>query len=73
MPEDPETDQVGSEIRVTSDPLIYETIFNIVQDAQAAGSVVQLITIWPPSSSTDPGGGTADIKSCNPKDTICPK
>lgn len=30
---------------------LHETIFKIVQEAQAAGSVIQIITIWPPAAS----------------------
>jgi hypothetical protein len=44
---------------------LYDTILRIVQDAQAAGSVVQIITIWPPGS----GEGAAPqvmFASCDP-------
>ncbi len=59
---------------------LHETIFKIVQDAQAAGSVIQIITIWPPASADGktapempPGCSPIDQPDCSPislKDTV---
>lgn len=49
---------------------VYEFLHNIVQDAQATGAIVNIITIIPnetPSDDFDEG-----IK-CKPKATTCPK
>lgn len=54
-----------------ADPKLLELIYNIVQDAQASGSVVQIITIWPTSSPL--GDGESMPKGCKPKDERCPK
>lgn len=55
-----------------SDPKLYELIFNLVQEAQAAGSVVQIITIWPATEEgKSPGPGPRPTK-CAPTGA-CPK
>jgi hypothetical protein len=59
-------------IQVITDPLLYETLFNIVQEAQAAGSVVQVITIWPSASDGLLGGGAIKPMDCAPSGA-CPK
>ena len=72
------TDESGSEnpnpeVIIISDPKLYETLFNIVQDAQAAGSVVQIITIWPASSDGGPlAAQMARMTDCKPSGQ-CPK
>lgn len=38
-------------IRVIADPRYYEALLQIVQDAQASGSVVQIVTIFPSAST----------------------
>ncbi len=60
------------EIRVITDQRLYETIFNIVQEAQAAGSVVQIITIWPSVGDGVLGGGPIKPMDCKPSGA-CPK
>ncbi len=50
---------------------IQEHLYNIVQDAQALGSVVQVLTITPTFIRDDRGGIFA--LGCGPKDEICPK
>lgn len=55
-----------------NDPKLYELIFNIVQEAQAAGSVVQIVTIWPATGESDKGGPIAKPTKCAPTGA-CPK
>ena len=50
---------------------IQEYLFNIVQDAQALGSVVQIVNIVP--SLTIDQDGQLQALACGPKDVICPK
>lgn len=64
------SDSAGRTILIT-DPTYYETLYQIVQDAQAAGSVVQIVTIFPISV----GGlapGDAVPMDCMPSGK-CPK
>jgi len=49
---------------------VYEFLGNVIQEAQASGSIVQIITIYPPVDTLDSEGG---IKGCNPKADHCPK
>ena len=53
-------------------PEMAEHLHNVIQDAQAAGAIVQIITIFPASGWMAEGDVAAN-KSCNPKDTVCPK
>lgn len=48
-----------------------EYLYNIVQDAQSLGSVVQLITITP--TFIRDADGRVFAAACGPKDVICPK
>lgn len=56
---------------VGSDTRLHEMLFSIVQEAQAAGSVVQIITIWPAEEGSKPGGPIHPTK-CAPTGA-CPK
>jgi hypothetical protein len=49
---------------------VYEFLHNVIQDAQASGSVVNIITIIP--SQTDDGDG-GSTKGCKPGSDRCPK
>lgn len=49
---------------------IYEFLHNVIQDAQASGAIVNIITIIPPNI-TDSDGTV--IKGCKPKADTCPK
>jgi hypothetical protein len=49
---------------------VYEFLHNVIQEAQATGAVVHIITIIPSGSSSDTGDRQ---KGCNPGDTTCPK
>lgn len=53
-------------------PEVAEHLHNIIQDAQAAGAIVQIITIFPASGKMTEEDGAVS-KSCNPKDSVCPK
>jgi hypothetical protein len=50
---------------------IQEYLYNIVQDAQTLGSVVQLVTITP--TFVREANGQIQAVACLPKDVICPK
>lgn len=64
--------QLGFFASNIGDPRLYETIFNIVQEAQAAGSVVQIITIWPTTDESNGGAGVVRPTKCAPTGA-CPK
>ena len=49
---------------------VYEFLHNVIQDAQASGAIVNLITIIPDGSVDNGGVGT---KGCKPGDATCPK
>jgi hypothetical protein len=59
-------------IENSKDPQLYETIFNIVQEAQAAGSVVQIITIWPAQGESNGSKNVVHPTKCAPTGA-CPK
>ncbi|GKI97692.1 MULTISPECIES: hypothetical protein [Klebsiella pneumoniae complex] len=48
----------------------YEFLHNVIQDAQASGSIVNIITIIP--GQLDNGDGM-QIQGCRPKAETCPK
>lgn len=49
---------------------VYEFLHNVIQDAQASGAVVNIVTIIPSASEDNTGSGT---KGCKPGDSVCPK
>lgn len=53
------------------DETYYQALFQIIQDAQAAGSVVQIVTIWP-AQSTENRPGEVKPMDCKPSGN-CPK
>lgn len=53
------------------DPRLYELLFNAVQEAHAAGCVVQIVTIWPPTEPSN-GAGPIHPTKCGPTGA-CPK
>lgn len=59
-------------VAVGTDPRLYELLFNMVQEAQAAGSVVQIVTIWPATGAPDRGGPVIHPTKCAPSGA-CPK
>lgn len=65
-------EQLGFLVSRVGDSRLYEAIFNIVQEAQAAGSVVQIITIWPATGENDSGDGIVRPTKCGPTGA-CPK
>lgn len=64
------SDSASRAILIT-DPTYYEALYQIVQDAQAAGSVVQIVTIFPVSVSSLPPGDAIPM-DCMPSGK-CPK
>lgn len=56
----------------TTDPQLYEHLYNVIQEAQAMGSIVHIVTILPPPSG-DKSGLVATVQGCKPGDAICPK
>ncbi len=72
MAEETSDSELSSFVARVGDSHLYETIFNIVQEAQAAGSIVQIITIWP--ATGDMGRTDAVIRptKCAPSGA-CPK
>jgi hypothetical protein len=52
---------------------LYEFMSNIIQDAQASGSIVQIITIIPEMTIEEDERGDVVIKGCKPKAATCPK
>ena len=52
---------------------LYEFMNNIIQDAQASGSIVQIITIFPEMSMEENDDGTVAVRGCKPKAVHCPK
>ncbi|MCP9626135.1 hypothetical protein NML43_03415 [Rhodopseudomonas palustris] len=54
-------------------PELFEHVSNIVNDAQASGSIVQIITIVPPQLAKLDSGGKILSEGCKPGDSICPK
>lgn len=59
-------------VAVDTDPRLYELLFNVVQEAQAAGSVVQIVTIWPATGASDRSGSVIHPTKCGPTGA-CPK
>ncbi|WP_321502282.1 hypothetical protein [Breoghania sp.] len=57
---------------LTGFPDVAEHLHNVIQDAQASGAIVHIITIIPTGSQSFPDDGPDD-KSCKPKAQICPK
>jgi hypothetical protein len=55
-----------------ADANYYEALYQIVQDAQAAGSVVQIVTIWPSPLVSSAGAGVVKPLDCKPSGA-CPK
>lgn len=53
-------------------PDLFEYLHNLVQDAQASGAVVQIITILPPQVKITGEDGT-QIYGCKPLSVSCPK
>ncbi len=49
---------------------VYEFLGNVIQEAQASGSIVQIITIYPPVEALS---NEAITKGCKPKADHCPK
>lgn len=66
-----DNNEFKSHVLSVSDPRLYELLFTILQDAQAAGSVVQIITIWPSSAGVARDGVVHPTK-CSPTG-VCPK
>jgi len=62
---------VNALVANAGDPHLYELLFNLVQEAQAAGCVVQIVTIWPATGPTDKESVVHPTK-CRPSGA-CPK
>ena len=60
------------QINGVSDTSYYEALYQIIQDAQAAGSVVQIVTIWPSSQVSSDGATVLKPLDCKPSGA-CPK
>jgi hypothetical protein len=55
-------------------PELFEHLTNIINDAQASGSIVHVITIVPPQMLKHTADGTVITShSCVPGDSSCPK
>ncbi|MEW8628244.1 MAG: hypothetical protein AB2551_21040 [Candidatus Thiodiazotropha sp.] len=52
---------------------LYEFMNNIIQDAQASGSIVQIITIFPETTMEGSSDASVEVKGCKPKAVHCPK
>ena len=50
---------------------LYEFLHNVIQDAQASGSIVNIITIIP--TQADAGAESLAQVQCKPKADTCPK
>lgn len=57
-------------LAVIADPRLYELLFKVVSEAQAAGSIIIITTIIPPAE-TSLGG--VEPFGCMPKSDSCPK
>lgn len=69
-----ETKSAKSETTVfSSTPELMEFLNNVIQDAQASGCIVHMVTIIPPHIQQANDSGGVDIKSCQPKASTCPK
>jgi hypothetical protein len=60
-----------AKVIVVSDPKLYEYLYSVIQDAQASGAVVHIVTILP-TTIVSPNGIIEPL-GCNPKATTCPK
>lgn len=74
MSENKTTSETTSVLQVKglADASYYEALYQIIQDAQAAGSVVQIVTIWPSTLGDEGGAGVVKPKDCKPSGA-CPK
>lgn len=61
-------------VSVAGDENYYEALYQIIQDAQAAGSVVQIVTIWPNTQADgeQSDGIRTESTDCKPSGA-CPK
>lgn len=67
-----ETKEVSETIVINNgNEEVFEFLGNVIQEAQAAGSIVQIITIYPSVDNLDDSGDV--IKGCKPKADHCPK
>lgn len=60
------------QVKGLGDANYYEALYQIIQDAQVAGSVVQIVTIWPPAQGGEGGTGVIKPLDCRPSGA-CPK
>jgi len=74
MSENSATTETPSVLQVNglADASYYEALYQIIQDAQAAGSVIQIVTIWPTTLGDEGGGGVVKPMDCQPSGA-CPK
>ncbi|MDE1463976.1 hypothetical protein [Spartinivicinus poritis] len=74
MTEKPNNPNVDTTIKVggASDTNYYEALYQIIQDAQAAGSVVQIVTIWPSTGYDESAFQKVMADDCQPSGS-CPK
>lgn len=67
--------QAQSETSTSGFEQVQEFLYNLVQDAQASGSIVCVVAIIPPSMQTTMQHGKQEpfSTSCQPKSGTCPK